>query len=121
MHRILAGSDVVVVPSRLEPGGLVQMYAQRYGTLPVVRNTGGLRDTVVDLVAQPDGTGFVFHEPRADALVDTLARALRMRPSPAGKPRSVRAMGLDRSWARSAKRRRGPRRTPAPRPRFHVI
>ncbi len=61
VHRIFAGADVVLVPSRYEPCGLVQMYAQRYGALPVARATGGLVDTIVDCDAKLEtGTGFLF-------------------------------------------------------------
>jgi starch synthase len=76
-HRIFAGSDVTLVPSRFEPCGLTQMYALRYGSLPLVRRTGGLADTVVDCtledMAEERATGFVFE--RFDA--DDLQRALR--------------------------------------------
>jgi starch synthase len=76
-HRIFAGSDVTLVPSRFEPCGLTQMYALRYGSLPLVRRTGGLADTVVDCtleeMADQRATGFVFE--RFDS--DDLRRALR--------------------------------------------
>jgi len=76
-HRIFAGSDVTLVPSRFEPCGLTQMYALRYGSLPLVRRTGGLADTVVDCsledLADERSTGFMFE--RFDG--DDLRRALR--------------------------------------------
>jgi starch synthase len=70
-HRIEAGADLFVMPSRYEPCGLNQLYSQRYGTLPVVRAVGGLYDTVED-----DHTGFVFDELSARALADTLSYAI---------------------------------------------
>jgi starch synthase len=76
-HRIFAAADVTLVPSRFEPCGLTQMYALRYGSLPLVRRTGGLADTVVDCsledLAEERSTGFVFE--RFDS--DDLRRALR--------------------------------------------
>lgn len=81
-HRFYGGADAILVPSRQEPCGLTQMYALRYGALPVVRATGGLADTVVD--ATPDAvregraTGFVFQEARPAALAGALERALSM-------------------------------------------
>src|SRR6202030_2657156 len=76
---IIAGSDVIVVPSRFEPCGLTQLYALRYGSLPLVRNTGGLADTVVDAtpahLRDKTATGFVFDEASPGALAAALARA----------------------------------------------
>ena len=101
-HRIEAGSDAFLMPSRFEPCGLNQMYSQAYGTLPVVHRTGGLADTVVDAQA-PDGNGFVFDHPAADALRDAMARAARCFADAAGwRALQRRAMALDRSWATSA-------------------
>lgn len=85
-HRMFAGGDLVLVPSRFEPCGLTQLYGLRYGALPVVASTGGLRDTVTDAgneaFPHPAATGFVFGEPPggidAAGLQDALARAQRL-------------------------------------------
>lgn len=75
-HRIIAGCDFFVMPSRFEPCGLTQMYGMRYGTLPVVHATGGLDDTVENFdEAGLQGTGFKFHDPTAGALYDTIGWA----------------------------------------------
>jgi starch synthase len=70
-RRVYAGADVLVVPSRVEPCGLVQLYALRYGAVPVVHAVGGLRDTIRD-----GETGFLFHEPTVPALVAGVRRAI---------------------------------------------
>ena len=83
-HRIFAGADFVLVPSRFEPCGLTQMYGQRYGTLPIVRRVGGLADTVVDAdtvaknpaSANAEATGFIFDQASAESLAGTVRRAL---------------------------------------------
>lgn len=104
-HRIFAGSDLFVVPSRFEPCGLTQMYAQRYGALPVVRNTGGLSDTVVDCDSKLEtGTGFVFDEPSPQALLAAVQRGISA--FSLGAPfanAQRRVMQLDRSWEKSAR------------------
>lgn len=78
-HRIEAGADVFLMPSRFEPCGLNQMYSLTYGTPPVVRATGGLADTVIDAtpttLADGTGNGFVFREPAPEALWQAIARA----------------------------------------------
>jgi len=74
-HRIVAGADVIVVPSRFEPCGLTQMYGLAYGTLPLVRRVGGLADTVVD-AAHPDGNGFVFGPASVEAMRGAIGRAV---------------------------------------------
>lgn len=85
-HKIFAGSDVTLVPSRFEPCGLTQLYALKYGSLPLVRAVGGLADTVVDTdlatLADHSGTGFVFHPFSEDAYRQALRRAfaLYLRP-----------------------------------------
>ena len=98
-HRLVAGADVIAVPSRFEPCGLTQMYGLRYGTLPVVRRTGGLADTVAD-----GKTGFVFDEATPAALRRAVERALvTKRDSAAWAALQRRAMGRDLSWAEPAK------------------
>lgn len=102
---IQGGSDFFVMPSRSEPCGLTQMYAMRYGTLPIVRATGGLVDTVQNYVeGQPEGTGFVFGDATVGALADTVGWACATyydRPAEfAGLQQ--RAMAQDFSWRSSA-------------------
>lgn len=102
---IQAGSDIFVMPSRAEPCGLTQLYAMRYGTLPLVHATGGLADTVENFAeGQGRGTGFVFHAATVEALADTLGWACATyydRPQEfAGLQQ--RAMTQDFSWRQSA-------------------
>ena len=105
-HRIQAGADILAVPSRYEPCGLTQIYAMRYGTVPVVHATGGLADTVSDLRDDPDtGTGFVFNELTEDAFAGALERACAAyRNYRRWRPLMVRAMNRDFSWDESARR-----------------
>jgi starch synthase len=93
------------MPSRFEPCGLNQMYSLRYGTLPIVRATGGLDDTVVDVDEEPSrGTGFTFREYSADALVATVNRALSLyKNTRRWKAIQRRAMAEDHSWDVSAR------------------
>ena len=104
VHRMFGAADFVLVPSRFEPCGLVQMYAQRYGALPVARATGGLVDTIVDCDANLEtGTGFLFQEDSAEALLGATERAIAAR-SHAQWPALVRrVMRLDRGWERPAR------------------
>ncbi|HEY4012689.1 MAG TPA: glycogen synthase GlgA [Polyangiaceae bacterium] len=105
VHRIFAGADFVMVPSRYEPCGLVQMYGQRYGALPIARATGGLVDTIVDCDAKLEtGTGFLFEEPTARALLGATERAIAARGLPRFPALVRRAMRLDRGWERPARR-----------------
>jgi starch synthase len=108
VHRVFAGSDFVVVPSRYEPCGLVQMYAQRYGAVPIVNDTGGLRDSVVDCDAKLEtGTGFVFDGVTSANIVAAVERGFVARAAHAhgAWPALLhRIMRLDRSWERPARR-----------------
>jgi len=103
-HTIYAGSDVFLIPSRYEPCGLTQMYAMKYGTVPVVRATGGLDDSVEEFDPKAGtGNGFKFVDPEPAPLVDAAARAVAMFKRPAEWRRLVAsAMAADFSWARSA-------------------
>jgi starch synthase len=106
-HLIIAGSDAILVPSRFEPCGLTQLYALRYGSLPVVRRTGGLVDTVVDAdaltLADDSATGFAFDDETADALLGAVRRATELFGDHAGWRRVVRrAMTRDFSWDAAA-------------------
>lgn len=97
-HRIYAGSDLFLMPSEFEPCGLSQMYSLRYGTPPVVRKTGGLADTVVD-VQHPQGTGFVFEAAEPEALLAALRRAQTLWEDPqAWQDLQLRGMACDFSW-----------------------
>jgi len=104
-HRIEAGADLFLMPSRFEPCGLNQMYSQRYGTLPIVRRTGGLADTVRNCDERTgSGTGFVLDDLTPSSLYDTVRWALatwRERPSLFAAMRRE-AMSLDWSWSRFA-------------------
>jgi starch synthase len=105
VHRIFAGSDFVVVPSRYEPCGLVQLYAQRYGAAPIAHATGGLVDTVVDADAKLEtGTGFLFEEATAEALTGAILRAVAARSLPTWSHLVRRMMRLDLGWERPARR-----------------
>lgn len=106
-HLIEAGADAFLMPSRFEPCGLNQMYSQRYGTLPIVRKTGGLADTVVNAgpknLKARTATGFVFEEPSAAALGKAVRQALGLFAKPAEWREVMRtAMRRDFSWRPSA-------------------
>ena len=76
-HLVEAGADFFLMPSLFEPCGLNQMYSLAYGTLPLVRAVGGLKDTVVDWDADPEhATGFCFNDPTANILLDAMRRSL---------------------------------------------
>jgi starch synthase len=107
-HRIEGGADVFVMPSRYEPCGLSQLYSLRYGTVPVVRKTGGLADTVVPLATQARqvgrATGFHVEADSAEALLDVLRLAVAVyQDRPAWDQLVEAGMATDVSWARSAK------------------
>jgi starch synthase len=98
-HRIEAGIDLFLMPSRYEPCGLNQMYSQRYGALPIVRGVGGLEDTVENGV-----TGFKFHELSADALYYTALWAIQIYRNDPQRFRAmqIRAMEKNQGWNVSA-------------------
>ena len=103
-HALIAGADVIAVPSRFEPCGLTQMYGLRYGTVPVVRNVGGLADTVLDAtpnaVADGSATGFVFEPATPEAFERCVHRALLLRRDAAAWRGIVRAgMHRQHTWA----------------------
>jgi len=104
-HLIEAASDAFLMPSRYEPCGLNQMYSMKYGTIPVVRYTGGLADTVKEFnPASGKGTGFVFHEYEADALMDAFRRAYGIFLDKEKWAVVMRnAMKEDFSWKRAAR------------------
>ncbi|MGH8596354.1 MAG: glycogen synthase, partial [Gammaproteobacteria bacterium] len=102
-HQMFAGLDAFLMPSRFEPCGLAQLYSQRYGTVPIVRRTGGLTDSVVD-ATRPAATGFVFEAATGTALADAVRRALGTFQDAAAWQRLQRnGMAQDFSWDRSAR------------------
>lgn len=106
-HKIEAGSDVFLMPSRFEPCGLNQLYSLRYGTLPVVRNTGGLADSVVDAfgdnLKHGFATGFKFDAATAEALEEALQRAISLFQHPRiWRKMMITAMEQDYSWEKSS-------------------
>ena len=108
-HRIFAASDVTLVPSRFEPCGLTQMYALRYGSLPLVRRTGGLADTVIDCtledLAEERATGFVFERFDADDLLRAVRRAFTLWSRPRDwRVVQKRAMAQRFGWDTAAQR-----------------
>ena len=104
-HRIEAGADVFLMPSRFEPCGLNQLYSLRYGTVPVVHATGGLDDTVVEFDARVGlGTGFKFTPYTEEAFLAALRRAIDTRRDAATWQRLVtNGMSQDFSWQRAAR------------------
>lgn len=105
-QQIYGGADIFLMPSRFEPCGLGQIVAMRYGSIPVVRATGGLADTVMDFdAARNAGTGFVFRDYTSDAFWSAILRALdAFADKPAWRALQKRAMQADFSWAASAQR-----------------
>lgn len=104
-HRIEAGSDFFIMPSRFEPCGLNQMYSLRYGSVPIVRRTGGLADTVENYdETRRGGTGFCFDDLSVDALRNTIGWALSTYHDRPDHYRALQARGMqqDFSWARAA-------------------
>lgn len=105
IHRLYAGADLVLVPAKREPCGFAQLYAQRYGALPVARRTGGLADTIVDCdEALETGTGFLFEKATGTALLGAVQRGLAAMTSPRWGALRRRVMRLDLGWDRPARR-----------------
>lgn len=101
-HRIYAGADIFLMPSQSEPCGLAQMVALRYGTIPIVRETGGLNDTISDS-GDGVGNGFTFKSYNAHDMQNTVWRALAGYSDRQGwKKLKERAMSCDNSWSKSA-------------------
>jgi starch synthase len=103
-HQIEAGCDIYLMPSLYEPCGLNQMYSLKYGTLPVVRKTGGLADTVVEVdIKKGKGTGFLFFAYDPDALWKAIEKALTCFADRKLWGQLIQqAMAQDFSWSRSA-------------------
>ena len=102
-RRIYAGADMIMIPSRYEPCGLVQMIGMRYGCVPVARSVGGLRDTVVDYESERDSNGFLFNNPTPESLAGSLLRAIDVfKDKRRWRGLQLRGMGRDFSWHGSA-------------------
>ncbi|MGQ9672445.1 MAG: glycogen synthase GlgA [Candidatus Aminicenantales bacterium] len=103
-HKIYAGSDIFLIPSRYEPCGLTQMYSLRYGTVPVVRATGGLDDTIEEFDPEKlTGNGFKFHDYEESALLEALERAVGVfQDKEKWRVLMRNAMACDFSWEKSA-------------------
>lgn len=106
-HRFIAGADILMVPSRFEPCGLTQLYAQKYGTLPLVRRTGGLADTVIDCsleaIATNQATGFVFNDSTTHDLSNAIHRSLILwKTQKKWRQLQKSAMAQDFSWNTTA-------------------
>ena len=104
-HKIEAGADMFLMPSHYEPGGLSQIYSLKYGTVPIVRATGGLDDTIEAYGPRNNtSTGFKFHLYSGQALLQTVRRALRAYRNRSGWQRLMRnGMSKDFSWDASAR------------------
>lgn len=103
-HKIYAGADFLLMPSRVEPCGLNQMFAMRYGTLPIVRTTGGLKDSVKD-ISEEGGVGIRFDHMNFDQMMHAIGRAYDMYQNKDFKNVCIKkAMSLDYSWNASAQK-----------------
>lgn len=102
-HQLYAGSDFLVMPSRVEPCGLNQLYSFRYGTIPLVRNTGGLAETVIDL-SEENGNGFKFNDANSDAIAGSFHRAAALyREKKVLQKIRQHILHLDFSWEKAAR------------------
>ena len=102
-RQIYAGADFFLMPSQSEPCGLAQMIALRYGTIPIVRSTGGLADSITDWDAPGGGNGFTFQSYNADDMLGAVRRAMGLYRSEYRSEMVPRALRCDFGWRRSAK------------------
>ena len=107
-HLLEAGADIFLMPSRFEPCGLNQLYSQRYGTIPIVRKTGGLADTVIDAIPETlsinTATGFVFNQATSGSLMEAIKRTLIVYSQPEiWQQLQISGMQKDYSWNKSAR------------------
>jgi starch synthase len=102
-HQIEGGADIFLMPSQYEPAGLNQLYSLKYGTVPVVRATGGLADTIVDCtpqsLAEGTATGFSFVPYTSAALVGTVQRALQLYRGSPEKWLALMRTGMQQDWS----------------------
>ena len=105
-RQIYAGADFFLMPSQSEPCGLAQMIALRYGTIPIVRSTGGLADSIIDWDTPGGGCGFTFQSYNADDMLGAVRRAMGLYHSEYRAEMLPRALKCDFSWRRSAKQYR---------------
>ncbi|WP_412971320.1 glycogen synthase [Glaciecola sp. MF2-115] len=104
-HKVEAGADFFLMPSEFEPCGLNQMYSLAYGTVPIVRGIGGLKDTITD-VDEPNSTGFVFNEPSPEALLSVVRKALLLRLEDSKTFKAVIKRGMEKkfTWKQAAEK-----------------
>jgi starch synthase len=104
-HRVIAGSDFSLMPSRYEPGGLTQIYSLKYGTIPIVRATGGLKDTIINFDTNTKGgNGIVFSSYDTQSLMTAIDRALAIYYQTGNRETLMKsAMAADFSWGNSAR------------------
>jgi starch synthase len=103
--RIYSAADIFLMPSRFEPCGLEQLIALRFGTIPLVRQTGGLADTISEFnAAKETGNGFIFSEHQSEALFGAMERAARIFQNQDAWTKLMKnAMACDFSWTKSAR------------------
>jgi starch synthase len=103
-HQMYASADFLLMPSRVEPCGLNQLYSLRYGTMPIVRRTGGLKDTVTD-IGDKDGFGICFEQASVKDIVDSIGRAIHLyQNTTAMLSFRKKMMKINHSWENSAEK-----------------
>ena len=103
-HIIYGGADFLLMPSRIEPCGLNQMYAMRYGMIPIVSKTGGLKDTVIDLDEGESGFGIICNEVSVHEISFSIQRAVHVYENPSFfKEKRLQIMKIENGWGKSAK------------------